>query len=123
MLRKSQVRTVFILSLFFLSVSINWSQSVNDPATFFVPIVLAEGGAGGSNYSSELTLANRSDREGAGEFTYTSAFGQGDGTPKISLKPEHNALGPMPLLIFVNWALRFLSPAAKAGRFAFDSLG
>ena len=86
MLRKTQGRAVFIVSLFFLSVSINWSQSVNDPTTFFVPIVLAEGGANGSNYSSELTLANRSDREVTAEFTYTAAFGEGSGTAIDSLR-------------------------------------
>ena len=94
MLRKSQVRTVFSLSLFFLSVSINWSQSTNDPTTFFVPIVLAEGGAGGSNYSSELTLANRSDREVAAEFTYTAAFGEGSGTAIDSLQAGQQRIVP-----------------------------
>src|SRR4030095_2765916 len=92
MLRQSQTRTVFILFLFFLSISINWSQSVNDPTIFFVPIVLAEGGAGGSNYSSELTLANRSDREVTSEFTYTAAFGEGSGTGIGSLHSGRQSL-------------------------------
>ena len=54
-------------------------------------------------------LANRSAREVTAEFTYTAAFGEGSGKAIDSLfEPDNNALCPTPLLIFVNWALRFL---------------
>jgi hypothetical protein len=55
---------------------------------------LAEGGAGESNYSSELTLANRSDREVTAEFTYTAVFGEGSGTAIDSLRAGQQRIVP-----------------------------
>ena len=56
-------------------------------ATHFVPIVLSSSGAGGSFFTSELTLSNRGSTAAALELRYTSAFGGGDGICSETLLP------------------------------------
>ena len=53
-----------------------------------VPIVLTVHGAGGSFFTSELTLTNRSGVEAGVELTYTAAFGAGSGTVHDRLPPR-----------------------------------
>ena len=62
--------------------------------SFFVPIVLSSTGVGGSDYSSEITLANRSAREVAVEFTYTAAFGEGSGVASDVLRAGQQRIVP-----------------------------
>jgi hypothetical protein len=62
--------------------------------SFFVPIVLSSTGLGGSDYSSELTLANRSAQEIAVEFTYTAAFGEGSGVASDVLRAGQQRILP-----------------------------
>lgn len=45
-----------------------------------VPVVLAVGGVGGSYYTTELTLTNRSATEALLTYTYTASMGGGSGT-------------------------------------------
>ena len=62
--------------------------------SFFVPIVLSSTGVGGSDYSSEITLANRSAQEVAVEFTYTAAFGEGSGVASDVLRAGQQRIVP-----------------------------
>ncbi len=55
--------------------------------TVFIPILLSLSGAGGSFYTSELTLTNRGTSTAQVEFTYTAAFSSGNGTATTSLAP------------------------------------
>ncbi len=59
----------------------------NTSATLFVPILLSLSGAGGSFYTSELTLTNRGTTTAQVEFTYTAAFSTGSGTATTTLPP------------------------------------
>jgi hypothetical protein len=54
--------------------------------TLFVPVILSSGGIGGSFYTSEVTLANRSARDVTVEFTYTAAFGGRSGRATDALE-------------------------------------
>lgn len=65
-----------------------------ESTTFFVPIVLSSTGLGGSDYSSELTLANRSAQEVAVEFTYIAAFGEGSGVASDLLRAGQQRIVP-----------------------------
>jgi hypothetical protein len=56
-------------------------------ATLFVPIVLSSSGAGGSFFTSELTLSNRGSTTAAVELRYTAAFGGGEGSCSETLLP------------------------------------
>ncbi len=47
--------------------------------SFFVPIVLSSSGAGGSFYTTELTLTNRGGSDATLTFGYVQAFGGGGG--------------------------------------------
>jgi photosystem II stability/assembly factor-like uncharacterized protein len=71
---------------------------VTDPVpvsrTFFVPIILSSPGIGGAFYESELTLANRSTREAAVEFTYTAGSGGGSGQARANLEPGRQLTVP-----------------------------
>ena len=55
-------------------------------STFFVPVVLSAGGFGGSFFTSELILANRSANNVTVEFDYTAAFGGGTGQAANTLE-------------------------------------
>jgi hypothetical protein len=57
------------------------------PTDLFVPIVLSSGGAGGSFYTTELTLTNRGTTTAQVKFTYTAAFSTGSGTATTTLAP------------------------------------
>lgn len=56
-------------------------------AALFVPIVLSSSGAGGSFFTSELTLSNRGSTTAAVELRYTAAFGGGEGSCSETLLP------------------------------------
>ena len=53
--------------------------------TQFVPIVLSVNGAGGSFYTTELTLANRGNTAAEVEFEYTGAANLGGGSGKATI--------------------------------------
>jgi hypothetical protein len=66
----------------FSNLDLNSAELYDPPpttSTFFVPVILSSTGAGGSFYTSEITLANRSARDATVEFTYTAAFSGGSG--------------------------------------------
>ncbi len=60
----------------------------------FVPIVLRLGGQAGSFYTSELTLANRSNQQAAVGYTYTASIGSGSGTAVDFLAPGEQRIIP-----------------------------
>jgi hypothetical protein len=51
-----------------------------DTTTLFVPVVLSNGGLGGSFFTSELVETNRGTRDTTVTYTYTSTSGVGSGT-------------------------------------------
>jgi Viral BACON domain len=63
-------------------------------AGVLVPIVLSSGGAVGSYYTSEMTLTNRGPTTARLDFTYTAAFGGGDGTASDSLSAGQQRIVP-----------------------------
>lgn len=62
--------------------------------TQFVPIVLSSAGLNNSFFTSELTLTNRGATQATVSFTYTSAFGSGDGTATFTLEPGRQRVVP-----------------------------
>ena len=60
----------------------------------FVPIVLSASGPDNSFLSSELRLTNRGTSPATLEFTYTAAFGEGNGTAQDSLPAGQQRIIP-----------------------------
>ncbi|MCI0724197.1 MAG: SBBP repeat-containing protein [Acidobacteria bacterium] len=60
----------------------------------FVPVIISSAGIGGSFYTSELTLTNRSVQTATLEFTYVQAFGGGGGTASTTLPAGQQRIVP-----------------------------
>jgi alpha-galactosidase len=58
-------------------------------SSLFIPVVLSNQGAAGSNYSSELTLANRSQATLEFEAVYTGSLESSSGKILLTLDPGH----------------------------------
>ncbi|MFN8009400.1 MAG: FG-GAP-like repeat-containing protein, partial [Terriglobia bacterium] len=63
-------------------------------STTTVPILLSLAGQNNSFYTSELTLTNRGSSGADVNFTYTAAFGGGNGSGGISLSPRQQMIVP-----------------------------
>jgi hypothetical protein len=92
--------------------------------TFFVPIILSSGGATGAFYSSEITLANRSDQDAIVEFTYTAAFGGESGVATDTLAAGKQRIVPDAVAYLRQRGIPIPGSGSQAGtlRVRFDGL-
>lgn len=76
------------------SISQSSAPSGNATNTIFLPIILSAAGAGGSYYSTEMTLTNRGLSDATLDFYFTASFGSGTGHAASSLSAGKQLLIP-----------------------------
>lgn len=84
-------------------------------ADLFVPIVLSSGGAGGSHYTTELTLANRGTSPATIEVKYTAAFGGGSGRFREPLEAGEQRVIPDAIAFLVARGLPLPATGDRGG--------
>ena len=84
-------------------------------AELFVPIVLSSGGAAGSFYTTELTLANRGTTPATIEVKYTAAFGGGSGRFREPLQPGEQKVIPDAIAFLVARGLPLPATGDRGG--------
>ena len=84
-------------------------------ADLFVPIVLSSGGAAGSFYTTELTLANRGTTPAMIEVKYTAAFGGGSGRFREPLQPGEQKVIPDAIAFLVARGLPLPATGDRGG--------
>ena len=84
-------------------------------ADLFVPIVLSSGGAAGSFYTTELTLANRGTTPATIEVKYTAAFGGGSGRFREPLQPGEQKVIPDAIAFLVARGLPLPATGDRGG--------
>ena len=84
-------------------------------ADLFVPIVLSSGGAAGSFYTTELTLANRGTTPATIEVKCTAAFGGGSGRFREPLEPGEQRVIPDAIAFLVARGLPLPATGDRGG--------
>jgi len=90
----------------------------------FVPIVLSSFGLNNSFFTSELTLTNRGATPAALSFTYTSAFGGGEGTATLNLEAGRQRVIPDAISFLVGLGVPIPTTGNRGSlsRFSFRDL-
>jgi galactose oxidase-like protein/Kelch motif protein len=84
-------------------------------STFFVPVILSSVGAGGSFFTSEIALANRSTQNATVEFTYTAAFGGGSGLVTDTLEAGKQRIAPDAIAYLRQRGMPLLESGSRGG--------
>jgi hypothetical protein len=82
------------LAILSAALIVSFATPAEAGAGVLVPIVLSSAGSMGSYYTSEMTLTNRGPTNATLDFTYTAAFGGGDGTASDSLSAGQQRIVP-----------------------------
>ena len=89
--------------------------SDNSAPALFVPIIISASGIGGSFYTSELTLTNRSAQSATIELSYIDAFIGGSGTVTTTLAAGQQRIVPDAIAYLVSLGMPIPATGNRGG--------
>ena len=89
--------------------------SDNSAPALFVPIIISAAGIGGSFYTSELTMTNRSTQTATVELSYADAFVGGSGTVTTTLPAGQQRIVPDAIAYLVSLGMPIPATGNRGG--------